>query len=422
MDTRDRTAWVDLGPIGDLGDHPQRAEVDGTSVVVTRLGDEVLVAVDRCPHRGAPLSAGTVEHDCLVCPYHGWEFDAAGEVAAIPALGAGSRLPKRARLRTAPAEVADGRVLVDPTSVPRIAAAGRVAANDAVELRAGWHPVCRSAEVQIGGPLEVQLLGSAWTVVRGDDGRLSCDGAFGVVDHIGHVWVAPDEPLAGLLDVPEFDELDWHHVPMPRVEGRYGAGLLLDNQLDAGHFPFVHRGTFGSSPGEALPAYEVDRDGLGFEVVLRVPIAARNDVKDADGVRALEQHRTMTYRYRAPSTLFLRLDYEEMGGSTGILFCFTPLDRETSRMDVDLLFTHPEGFTDEQLAERLAFEVSVVAEDLALQDRFEFLDLPLDLTAEIHTKADRSAVEMRRILTDLFTAAAGPEAPAEAAAKSHHAA
>lgn len=220
------------------------------------------------------------------------------------------------------------------------------------------------------------------------------------------LWLAPDEPLAELLPIPEFDELDWHHVPMPRVEGRYGAGLLLDNQLDAGHFPFVHRGTFGSSPGEALPGYEVDRDGFGFEVQLRVPISARNDVKNTDGLRSIEQHRTMTYRYRAPSTLFLRLDYEEMGGSTGILFCFTPLDRETSRMDVDLLFAHPEGFTDEQLAERLAFEVQVVGEDLALQDRFEFLEMPLDLTAEIHTKADRSAVEMRRILTDLFAAVA----------------
>ena len=44
----------------------------------------------------------------------------------------------------------------------------------------------------------------------------------------------------------------------------------------------------------------------------------------------------------------------------------------------------------------------MVAEDLALQDRFEFLELPLELTAEIHTKADKAAVEMRRILTELY--------------------
>ena len=398
-------ARVDLGSSVDLGDAPRRTEVDGTSLVVTRLGDEVLVAVDRCPHRGAPLSAGTVEHDCLVCPYHGWAFDKDGEIAAIPALGRDARLPKRARLRTASAEVSDGRVLVDPASVPAEDAPREALANDAPGLRAGWHPVCRSDEVELEGSAELSLLGRSWTVRRGADGALGCDDAFAVADHVGHVWIAPDAPVVGLLPIAEFDELDWSHVPMPRVEGRYGMGLLLDNQLDAGHFPFVHRATFGAAPGDPLPAYEVDRDGFGFEVQLRVPIAARNDVKNADGTRPVDQHRTMTYRYRAPSTLFLRLDYEEMGGSTGILFCFTPLDGDRTRMDVDLLFHHPEGFTDEQLAERLAFEVAVVAEDLALQDRFEFLAMPLGLTAEIHTKADKSAVEMRRILTEMFAAA-----------------
>ena len=71
-------------------------------------------------------------------------------------------------------------------------------------------------------------------------------------------------------------------------------------------------------------------------------------------------------------------------------------------MDVDLLFHHPDGFTDEQLTERLAFEIGVVGEDLALQDLFDFVELPLELTAEIHTKADKAAAEMRRILTEIY--------------------
>ena len=402
MEAVEDTPWVDLGSSADVGDALRRVEVDGTPVVLARLGDEVLAAVDRCPHRGAPLSAGTVEHGCLVCPYHGWAFDQHGEVAAIPALGAGARLPARARLRTAQVELEGGRVLLDPASLPRPDGPRRALANDDAGLRAGWHPVCRSSEVATGQAEEVSLLGHRWTVRRDGSDALTCDGAHAVVDHLGHVWIAPDEPRIGLLDVPEFEEDGWHHVAMPRVEGRYGMGLLLDNQLDAGHFPFVHRDTFGTAAGEPLPAYDVERDDLGFEVRLRVPVAARNDLSPTAGVRPIDQHRTMTYRYRAPSTLFLRLDYEEMGGSTGILFCFTPLDRETTRMDVDLLFHHPDDFTEQQLADRLAFEISVVAEDLALQARFDFLALPLELTAEIHTKADKAAVEMRRILAELL--------------------
>jgi len=44
---------------------------------------------DLCIHRGAKLSLGTVRAtahgDCLVCPYHAWQYDAAGKCVHIPA-------------------------------------------------------------------------------------------------------------------------------------------------------------------------------------------------------------------------------------------------------------------------------------------------------------------------------------------------
>ena len=36
----------------------------------------------------------------------------------------------------------------------------------------------------------------------------------------------------------------------------------------------------------------------------------------------------------------------------------------------------------------------------------ETVELPLEVTAEIHTRADKSAVEMRRILSELYAGAA----------------
>jgi hypothetical protein len=70
-------------------------------------------------------------------------------------------------------------------------------------------------------------------------------------------------------------------------------------------------------------------------------------------------------------------------------------------MYVTLLFEQPGGFTAEELADRVAFEYRVVAEDLALQERFDQLSLPLDLTAECHVRADRPALEYRRVLGQL---------------------
>ncbi len=39
----------------------------------------------RCPHRGAQLSAGWVEGDCIRCVYHGWLFDGSGQCTEQPA-------------------------------------------------------------------------------------------------------------------------------------------------------------------------------------------------------------------------------------------------------------------------------------------------------------------------------------------------
>ena len=39
---------------------------------------------DRCCHRGAPLSLGRVEKDCIRCMYHGIKYDTDGKVIEIP--------------------------------------------------------------------------------------------------------------------------------------------------------------------------------------------------------------------------------------------------------------------------------------------------------------------------------------------------
>ena len=58
-----------------------------TELVVTRFTDGRLLAADTaCPHKGARLTAGCIRDGELVCPYHGWRFNAAGECLSIPSL------------------------------------------------------------------------------------------------------------------------------------------------------------------------------------------------------------------------------------------------------------------------------------------------------------------------------------------------
>lgn len=67
----------------------------GLDLVLFR--DEAGVArclLDRCPHRGVPLSLGKAKAGRVVCGYHGFEFDGAGRCVHMPCEGAGARIPK----------------------------------------------------------------------------------------------------------------------------------------------------------------------------------------------------------------------------------------------------------------------------------------------------------------------------------------
>jgi nitrite reductase/ring-hydroxylating ferredoxin subunit/uncharacterized membrane protein len=64
----------------------KQIRVDDVALVATRRKGRVLVLADRCSHRGAPLSEGELDGDCVVCPWHGSAFSMAdGSVQRGPA-------------------------------------------------------------------------------------------------------------------------------------------------------------------------------------------------------------------------------------------------------------------------------------------------------------------------------------------------
>ena len=97
-----RPYWHPVGWASALGTEPTSTLLLGERLAIWRTSDgAVHAAEDRCLHRGTALSLGYVDdHDCLVCPYHGWQFDAAGACVHIPQLGEGAPIPPRARITT----------------------------------------------------------------------------------------------------------------------------------------------------------------------------------------------------------------------------------------------------------------------------------------------------------------------------------
>jgi nitrite reductase (NADH) small subunit len=48
---------------------------------VARVGGEISVMNNICPHNGGPLGEGIIENGKIVCPWHAWAFDVKTGVA-----------------------------------------------------------------------------------------------------------------------------------------------------------------------------------------------------------------------------------------------------------------------------------------------------------------------------------------------------
>jgi 5,5'-dehydrodivanillate O-demethylase len=60
------------------------------------------VVAHRCAHRGAQLSAGWVEGDCIRCFYHGWKYEASGQCVEQP--GEDAAFKAKIKIRSYPTE------------------------------------------------------------------------------------------------------------------------------------------------------------------------------------------------------------------------------------------------------------------------------------------------------------------------------
>ncbi len=63
---------------------PKKIEIDGTSVCVVRVGEEVFAIADTCSHADASLSDGEVSDFKIECWLHGAEFDLRSGAALTP--------------------------------------------------------------------------------------------------------------------------------------------------------------------------------------------------------------------------------------------------------------------------------------------------------------------------------------------------
>jgi len=84
------TIWQAVCRVDDITPLGARriARGHGIAVAVFRsASDRVFALLDRCPHRGGPLSQGIVFGESVACPLHNWTIGLADGAALAPDVG-----------------------------------------------------------------------------------------------------------------------------------------------------------------------------------------------------------------------------------------------------------------------------------------------------------------------------------------------
>ena len=107
--------WIAVCKLSDILPLGARrvARAAGLPVAVFRTGDDkVFALLDRCPHKGGPLSQGIVHGRSVSCPLHQWNIGLADGCAQAPDEGCTTPFAVR---------VADGTVLLDAQELRTVA-------------------------------------------------------------------------------------------------------------------------------------------------------------------------------------------------------------------------------------------------------------------------------------------------------------
>lgn len=104
--------WIAVGHLDDIPRRgARRIAVPGgspTIAVIRTADDAVFALLDRCPHRGGPLSEGVVQGHAVACPLHGWVIDLDSGRAEAPDEGC---------VQTFAVRLVDGRLWLSATAI-----------------------------------------------------------------------------------------------------------------------------------------------------------------------------------------------------------------------------------------------------------------------------------------------------------------
>ncbi|HML14413.1 MAG TPA: aromatic ring-hydroxylating dioxygenase subunit alpha [Xanthobacteraceae bacterium] len=224
--------------------------------------------------------------------------------------------------------------------------------------------------------------------------------AFHCEERYGYVWVALDDPLKPIPDLPEEREPGYRRIHQFDDRWNTAALRMMENSFDNAHFSFVHRGTFGQADQPKPEGYEIVETDDGFRaestVTIKNPPHAARVTGTADPITT----RHMRNAWYLP--FCRRLDIEYPSGLRHIIFnSATPIDDGSIQL-VQILFRNDRE-EDCSTQELIDWDAVIIAEDRDILESTD-PDAIVDMTrkVEMHMPSDRPGMIMRRRLHALL--------------------
>jgi phenylpropionate dioxygenase-like ring-hydroxylating dioxygenase large terminal subunit len=216
----------------------------------------------------------------------------------------------------------------------------------------------------------------------------------------GVAWVALEEPLMPIPDLPEFDDPGFRLVP-EFFETWDAAGLrIMENSFDNAHFSYVHAASFGINEEPEPADIRIEERATGFDMFSDVPVKNPDMQKKNLGMSEERTVRHLIKTWWIPFSRKMHITYPN--GLIHIICTLTaPIDDRRSTVIQFALRNDAEA--DVSAASVVAFDRQVTNEDKAVLQECEW-DIPLDIASgeEFHMPSDKPGMIMRRRLRELL--------------------
>ena len=223
-----------------------------------------------------------------------------------------------------------------------------------------------------------------------------CLKTYPVKEAYGLIWTSlTGGELHSLPDFFEWEDADYQQILPNAVDLNAAAGRQMEGFLDVAHFAWVHTETFGDSNNPIVPRYDVKPTTNGVHAEYLSTVS--NFPKGLQDLAPADFQWLRVFDVYFPFTARLTVHFPD-DGRLCILNAASPISARKTRVFCPICRNFDREMPLEPVYE---FNYQVFAEDKEVVEAQYPEDLPLELLAEVHIRADRTSIAYRKGLSAL---------------------